>query len=95
MLHRYTTLKYLLSKKDAKVRLIRWILILQEFDLSIKDKKGVEKVVADHLSCLTFDHDHIDPIPIKECFSDEQLLSVSSLPWYANVVNYLVTGTFP
>jgi hypothetical protein len=46
----HATIKYLLAKKDAKPRLIRWILLLQEFDVKICEKKGVENVVADHLS---------------------------------------------
>ncbi|RVW62068.1 Retrovirus-related Pol polyprotein from transposon 17.6 [Vitis vinifera] len=46
----HSSLKYLLIKQDAKARLIRWILLLQEFNLQIRDKKEVENVVADHLS---------------------------------------------
>ena len=66
-------LKYILSKKDAKPRLIRWILLLQEFNITIKDKKGVENVVADHLSRLTF-NESMDALPIRDSFPDEQLV---------------------
>ncbi|CAN6685875.1 unnamed protein product [Malus baccata var. baccata] len=65
-------LKYLLTKKEAKPRLIRWMLLLQEFDIEIRDKKGVENVVADHLSRMV----HEEALPISETFPDEQLMSI-------------------
>ena len=46
----HSTLKYLLNKKDVKTRLIKWILLLQEFNIQIKDKQMVKNVVTDHLS---------------------------------------------
>jgi hypothetical protein len=46
----HVAIKYLLAKKEVKPRFIRWILLIQEFDVEIRNKKGVENVVADHLS---------------------------------------------
>ncbi|CAN6476348.1 unnamed protein product [Victoria cruziana] len=93
----HAALKYLLSKKDSKPRLIRWILLLQEFDLKIRDKKGSENVVADHLSRVLVEGNK-DELPVTESFPDEYLLgimSMSKLPWYADYCNYLVTKKIP
>ena len=84
----HAALKYLLSKKDAKPRLIRWILLLQEFDLEIKDKSGAENMVADHLSRLELPEKGCK-LPIDDYFKGEKLLQVQALaPWYADYMNY-------
>ncbi|XP_075473922.1 uncharacterized protein LOC142504974 [Primulina tabacum] len=67
------------NKKDAKPRLIRWILLLQEFDLEIRDKKGVENVVADHLSRLEHVRIKGSDDDIDDWFPDEQLLEDARL----------------
>ena len=87
-------MKYLLSKQDTKPRLTRWILLCQEFNLTIKDKKGFENVVAYHLSRLVPESiSHC--LPISDSFPDEQLFALVHWPWYADIVNYLVTGQIP
>ncbi|CAN6695146.1 unnamed protein product [Malus baccata var. baccata] len=89
----HAALKYLFTKKEAKPRLIRWMLLLQEFDIEIRDKKGSDNMVADHLSRMVHEE---DVVPIIETFPDEQLMSVKvSEPWYADLVNYLVSKHVP
>ena len=87
-------MKYLLIKKDTKSRLIRWILLLQEFDLEIKDKKGVENSVVDHLSRMQFENSQ--ELPINDSLRDNMLFKVTkSDPWYANIDNFMVVGYVP
>jgi len=66
---------------------------LQEFVLEIKDKKGVENMVADYLSRIP--NAPMKTIPINENFSDEHSLVMCKEPWYADIVNYLATGQTP
>ena len=87
----HSALKYLLTKQNAKARLIRSVLLLQEFNLQIRDKKGVENVVANHLSRLTISHNTHNP-PIHDEFPEESLLTMDSAPWLTHIANFLVTG---
>ena len=86
----HSALKYLMIKKEAKARLIQWILLLQEFDLKIRDKRGIENVVTDHLSRIP--NAPIIHAPINEDFPDERILAIFKEPWYTDIVNYLTTG---
>ncbi|CAN6712682.1 unnamed protein product [Malus baccata var. baccata] len=88
----HAALKYLLTKKEAKSRLIRWILLLQEFDIKIRDKMRSENVVADHLSRMVHEE---EPLPISETFPDEQLLSLKVLLRKYNVTHKVSTPYHP
>ena len=68
----HAAIRYLVSKKESKPRLMRWVLMLQEFDLEIRDKKGVEYSVADHLSRL----ESSSTEPIRDEMRQEQLFAV-------------------
>ena len=87
----HSALKYLLTKQNAKYRLIKWVLLLQEFKLQIKDKNGVKNVMANHLSKLTVAHNTHNP-PINDEFLEESLLLVENAPWYAHIANFLAIG---
>ncbi|XP_021723382.1 protein NYNRIN-like [Chenopodium quinoa] len=88
---------YLLVKKESKPRLLRWVLSLQQFNVEIRDKKGAENVVADHLSRLENVKASDDEIPICDELRDDVLyiLNENELSWFADLVNYLASGEFP
>ncbi|XLU24114.1 hypothetical protein S245_060180, partial [Arachis hypogaea] len=92
----HAALKYLLTKQDSKPRLIRWVLLLQEFDIEIRDRKGTENQVVDHLS-------RIEPVEgtsfpfleISETFPDEHLFAIQEAPWFADIANYKAARFIP
>nr|GEW30776.1 hypothetical protein [Tanacetum cinerariifolium] len=92
----HSALKYLFSKQDAKPRLIRWVLLLQGFNIKIQDKKGAENLAEDHLSRL--ENPNIGELAeeeIKDKFPDDHLMILKTKlndeePWYADYVNYIV-----
>nr|GEY21942.1 reverse transcriptase domain-containing protein [Tanacetum cinerariifolium] len=90
----HSALKYLLDKQDAKPRLLWWILLLQEFDVIIRDKKGEENLAADHLSRLENPHqDELEKKEITETFPFETLSMIafrgdSNTPWFVDIANY-------
>nr|GEW43281.1 DNA-directed DNA polymerase [Tanacetum cinerariifolium] len=90
----HSALKYLFAKKDSKARLLRWVLLLQEFTFKVIDTKGAENLSADHLSRLENPHQNVlDPKEINETFLLETLNMVSfcgnsSTPWFVDFANY-------
>nr|GEW81517.1 reverse transcriptase domain-containing protein [Tanacetum cinerariifolium] len=88
----HSALKYLFAKKDAKARLLRWVLLLQEFDFKVLHTKGAENLAANHLSQNPYEN-MLDLKEINETFPLETLSMVtfrgdSSTPWFADFANY-------
>nr|GFB81542.1 reverse transcriptase domain-containing protein [Tanacetum cinerariifolium] len=89
----HSALKYLFAKKDAKARLLHWILFLQEFDFKVVDTKGAENYAADHLSRLENPYENVfDPKEINEFFPLKTISKLAhhdqSTLWFANFANY-------
>nr|XP_016471918.1 PREDICTED: uncharacterized protein LOC107793985 [Nicotiana tabacum] len=85
-----------MAKKDAKPRLIWWVL-LQEFNFEVKDRKGTENQVADHLSRLEEVGTPKEDLEINDAFPDEHILALSNTfaPWYDDIANLLVSDLVP
>ncbi|GKD48678.1 reverse transcriptase domain-containing protein, partial [Tanacetum coccineum] len=96
----HSALKYLFSKQDAKPRLIRWVLLLQEFTIKIKLKNGTENL-AGHLSRLENPGlEELNEDTIQDNFPDEhfmvnKLKNIETGPWYADYANFLVSKIVP
>ncbi|GKB47324.1 reverse transcriptase domain-containing protein [Tanacetum coccineum] len=87
----HSALRHLFKKHDAKPRLICWILLLQEFDIEIKDKKCTENVVVHYLSRIENDETS-DDSEVDDNFPGETLMEINTgdEPWFADFANYLV-----
>ncbi|GJZ10547.1 putative nucleotidyltransferase, ribonuclease H [Tanacetum coccineum] len=91
----HSALKYLFSKQVSKPRLIRWVLLLQGFNIEIKDKKGAKNLAADHLSRLENPNmGELVEDEIIDKFPDEHLMILNAKlneeePWYADHINYI------
>nr|GEU93397.1 hypothetical protein [Tanacetum cinerariifolium] len=89
-------LRHLLKNQDAKPRLIQWILLLQEFDIEIKEREGTKNVTADHLSRIEKDETS-DDSEVDDYFHGETLMKIDTRnePWFADSANYLAGDIIP
>jgi hypothetical protein len=89
----HSAIIFLMNKPVTNARVTRWLLLLQEFNITIIDRPGRDNLVVDFLSRLIHTG---DSTPVDDDFPDENLFSISTYtPWYADVANYLVTRKLP
>ncbi|GKB60488.1 reverse transcriptase domain-containing protein [Tanacetum coccineum] len=89
----HSALRHLFRKQDAKPCLIRWILLLQEFDIEIEDRKGTKIFAVDHLSRLDNNETSNDS-EVDDNFLRETLMEINTKDeqWFADFANYLVVA---
>eukprot|EP00253_Pinus_taeda_P020812 PITA_20812 len=89
----HSTIKHLMNKPVTSGRVTRWLLLLQEFNITVLDRPGKENQVADFLSRL---QNLGEAVPVEDSFPDENLFAISIVnPWYDDLVNYLSTRRTP
>ena len=70
-----------------------WLVLIQEFDITIVDKPGKDNVVADFLSRMDTSD---EGTPVEDSFPNQHLFAISThTPWYANITNHLSTRKVP
>eukprot|EP00253_Pinus_taeda_P011052 PITA_11052 len=89
----HSAIRYLMNKPVTNGRVTRWLLLLQEFNITVLDRPGKQNTVADFLSRIQNTN---EDSPVEDKFPNEYLFAVTTkTPWYADIANYLVTGKLP
>jgi hypothetical protein len=89
----HSSIRFLMNKHVTNARVTRWLLVLQEFNITIIDILGRDNIVVNFLSRFIHTGDNA---PVDDNFPDENLFAISTyIPWYAYVANYLVTIKLP
>jgi hypothetical protein len=84
---------FLMNKTITDGRVTRWLLLLQEFNITVLDRLGKDNVVADFISRIKNED---DDIPVDDSFPNEHLFSLSvKTPWFVDMANYLATRKSP
>ena len=89
----HSAIRFLMNKPITNGRVTRWLILLQEFNITVIERLGKENLVAYFLSCIQHAE---DTKLVDDTFPDEHLFAVSvQTPWFADISNYLATGKIP
>ena len=89
----HSAIRFLMNKPITNGRVTRWLLLLQEFNITVIDRPGKENLVVEFISHMQHNG---DTKPIDDTFLYEHLFVVSlQTPWFADIANYLATRKVP